>query len=77
MAPKIIDAYGSMHARDYWRMRGERTFPATVRFTAQLPIVPEPESDEQFLRDRDRGFKTWTDEDDNLRMVQGYPERNR
>ena len=41
------------------------------------PEPPAPEPDEQFYRDRDRGFKTWTDDDPNLRMIDGYPERSR
>jgi hypothetical protein len=66
----------TMSAHDYWLWHGHNT-PTTVRFTAEMEPAPIEEIDEQFLRDRDRGFKTFTDYDDNLRMVQGYPERNR
>lgn len=69
MAPKIIDDYGSMPARDYWRMRGERTFPATVRFTARMEAIP-PEPPDYSAEERS-GF--CLEAEPGYQYINGYP----
>lgn len=66
----------SLPAHEYWQRRGRKERPATVRLMTPSRVCQPESIDEQFYRDRDRGFKTWTDSDDNLRMVQGYPSYN-
>jgi hypothetical protein len=70
MDHRIIDDYPSMTAADYWRMRGERTFPATCRLTAQWEQIPPEELGDYFTR------FVHTNYDHGVRYIQGYPERN-
>jgi len=73
MVTKIVDNYGSMPAADYWRMRGERSFPATCRLTATLEQIPPEELCDYFTRFVHHSI----DADPGVRIVDGYHQHNR
>jgi len=68
---KKIPIGPALPARDYWRMRGERTVPDTVRFTAKMEPGP-PEAPNYSIEERS-GY--CLEAEPGLEFIDGYPQR--